>query len=67
MQTAEDRTNGKRCEQCGSEAPANGFTTKTVIHRKWCPQRRKQYVGRTNFTVCAGTACGGHLQMGYEG
>ena len=65
--TTEDRTDGKRCAQCGNENPPRGFTVKTVFHRKWCPYRRKQHAGKTSFTVCAETACGAHLQMGYEG
>lgn len=65
MRQAEDRTNGTRCQQCGETEPTHGFATKEVIHRKGFG--RDQYVGRTRFTVCAGTYCGGHLQMSYEG
>lgn len=65
--TPEDRTNGKRCEQCGSANPEHGFDTQKVIHIKWNPVSRKQYCGETLFTVCKGTLCGAHLQMAHEG
>jgi hypothetical protein len=63
----DDCTTGNECAQCGAKSPPDGFTTKEVIHRKYNPQTRKQYVGKTKFTVCKGTACGAHLQMGHEG
>ena len=63
----EDRTTGTKCYQCGSESPDSGFTEHVVIHRKWDAARGKQYVGRTKFTVCAGTQCGPHCQMSHEG
>jgi hypothetical protein len=56
-----DKSEHPKCNYCGSVAPANGFTTKDVLHRGMNgPQTSR-------FTVCAGTTCGGSLQMGYEG
>lgn len=55
------------CYQCGSTAPADGFTEKTVIHQGRDPRTNKRCVDHTRFTVCKGTPCGGHLQMSFEG
>ena len=66
----EDRTDKSaepRCKQCGSTSPASGFTTKRVIHRGWDPRTRSQVAQETDFTVCAGTPCGTHLQYAHEG
>lgn len=67
MITAEDKTSPGRCNYCGTENNEGGYKTKEVIHRKWSSEMGRQYVGRTNFTVCADKSCGGYLQMGYEG
>lgn len=62
-----DKTANPKCAQCGSMSPEHGFTTKEVIHRGRDPYTRKACVDHSAFTVCKGTDCGGHLQMGYEG
>lgn len=61
----DDRTDNKQCAQCGSTNPAQGFTTRKVIHRG--RRNGRPTVEETLFTVCKGTACGSHLQMAHEG
>lgn len=60
-----DKSENKRCAQCGSQTPAEGFTTKKVIHRDRVNGRA--CVSESTFTVCSGTACGSYLQMAHEG
>lgn len=62
-----DKSATPRCAQCGNQKPELGFTTKLVIHRGRNPHTGKACVDESTFTVCKGTACGGHLQMGHEG
>lgn len=62
-----DKSNSPRCAQCGNTSPEKGFAVKEVIHRGRDPFTRKACVDHTKFTVCNGTACGAHLQMGHEG
>lgn len=62
-----DKSEHPRCSQCGSGEPEHGFTKKNVIHRGYDHDRGKQIVQTSIFTVCKNTACGGHLQMAYEG
>ena len=62
-----DKSETPKCNYCGSATPENGFTTKDVIHRGIDHVTCKQVVVESKFTVCAGTPCGGHLQMSYEG
>jgi hypothetical protein len=62
-----DKSAEPQCYQCGNKAPEKGFVVKEVIHRGFNDRTRKQDVCKTKFTVCAGTPCGGHLQMGMEG
>ena len=62
-----DRQTPGKCAQCGSTEPAGGFTTKRVIHQDRDDYTGKRCIAESTFTVCAGTKCGGHLQMSHEG
>ena len=62
-----DKSDTPKCNQCGNSAPEQGFTTKDVTHRGRDEWTGKACVVTSHFTVCKGTNCGGHLQMGYEG
>lgn len=57
----------KKCAQCGNHAPKDGFTTAAIIHRMRDPYTGQQFLGKSEFRVCAGTPCAGRLQMAHEG
>ena len=61
-----DTRETQRCAYCGSTKPENGFTSRDIIHRKFVPGVG-QRVATTKKTVCNNNACGGYLQMSYEG
>lgn len=62
-----DKSDEPSCNYCGSKTPDNGFKTKDVIHRSRDEYTQKAIVITSRFTVCDGAACGGNLQMAYEG
>ncbi len=65
--TTIDCTTGTRCEYCHSKTPDQGFTTKDVICRGSNRQTGRTEVQTRQYTVCKGSACGGNLQMSFEG